>query len=73
MSENNYGNFAEPKAPFASRRSEEVVVSALEKCELLEKELLDCLRILYRFPEYQEWCEVNYPNFVKKLNNGGEK
>ena len=27
----------------------------------------------HRFPEYQEWCEVNYPNFVKKLNNGGEK
>lgn len=70
MSENDYGNFAEPKAPFSSRRSEKVVVSALEKCEQLEKDLLDCVRIIYKQADYKEWCEKNYPEIVKKIKKG---
>lgn len=67
MSENSYGNFAEPKAPFSSRRSESVVVSALERCEELEKDLLICIRLLYKEEKYKGWCEKNYEKYVKKL------
>ena len=67
MSNDTYGNFAEPKAPFSSRRSESVVVSALEKCEQLEKDLLNCIRLIYKQEKYKEWCETNYPNIVEKL------
>ena len=76
--ETNYGNFAEPKAPFASRRSEEVVLLAVKRCEELEDkvmgleaELFECVRIIYKNPDYQRWCEANFPEIVKKLR--GEK
>ena len=39
MNENNYGNFAEPKEPASSRRSESVVLTALKRCEELEQQL----------------------------------
>ena len=39
MNENNYGNFAEPKEPVSSRRSESVVLTALKRCEELEQQL----------------------------------
>ena len=80
MSKNEqfYGNFAEPKAPFASRRSEEVVLKAIQRCEELEDrvmgleaELFECVRIIYKNADYQRWCEANFPKIVKKLR--GEK
>ena len=37
--ETNYGNFAEPKAEKVSKRSEDVVLSAIKRCEQLESEL----------------------------------
>ena len=39
MNETNYGNFAEPKQPKVSKRSEDVVLSAIKRCELLELKL----------------------------------
>ena len=39
MNETNYGNFAEPKQPKVSKRSEDVVLSAINRCELLELKL----------------------------------
>lgn len=44
MNEQNYGNFAEPKETFCSKRSDEVLLSTIEKCEQLEKELVDAAR-----------------------------
>lgn len=37
MNETNYGNFAEPKETACSKRSEEVLLTALDKIEQLEK------------------------------------
>lgn len=39
MNENNYGNFAEPKESFCSKRSEDVLLTALTRCEELENKL----------------------------------
>ena len=39
MNENNYGNFAEPKETYCSKRSEDVLLTALKRCEQLEEEL----------------------------------
>lgn len=39
MNETNYGNFAEPKETACSKRSEEVLLTALDKIEQLEKQL----------------------------------
>jgi len=37
--EENYGNFAEPKESKCSKRSEDVVLTALSRCEELEHRL----------------------------------
>lgn len=39
MNETNYGNFAEPKETFCSRRGEDVLLTALKRCEELEQQL----------------------------------
>lgn len=39
MNETNYGNFAEPKEDFCSRRGEDVLLTALKRCEELEERL----------------------------------
>ena len=39
MNEQNYGNFSEPKETFCSKRSEDVLLTALKRCEQLEQEL----------------------------------
>ena len=39
MNENNYGNFSEPKESFCSKRSEDVLLTALKRCEELEEKL----------------------------------
>lgn len=39
MNETNYGNFAEPKENFCSRRGEDVLLTALKRCEELEQQL----------------------------------
>ena len=39
MNETNYGNFAEPKENFCSRRGEDVLLTALKRCEELEERL----------------------------------
>ena len=36
---NNYGNFAERKESFSSKRGESVLLSAIDRCEQLESEL----------------------------------
>ena len=41
MNETNYGNFAEPKETACSKRSEEVLLTAIERCEDLENALKD--------------------------------
>ena len=52
MTENdlNYGNFAEPKEEKTSKRSEDVLLTAIERCEKLENQLklaIKCLKGLY--------------------------
>lgn len=37
--ETNYGDFSEPKANKVSKRSEEVVLAAIKRCEQLSSEL----------------------------------
>lgn len=41
-----YGNFAEPKAKTGSKRSEDVLLTALERCEQLEERLEACCRLV---------------------------
>lgn len=64
---NTYGDFTEPKEPRTSRRSEEVVIRAVERCEKLCDELFKCVKLLYTHPEHKEFCEENYPEFIEKL------
>lgn len=46
QNETNYGNFAEAIESQNSKRNESVVLCAIEKCEMLTKELNDsCVRI----------------------------
>lgn len=42
----NYGNFAERKEAKTSKRSEDVVLTAIEKCELLEEELKRAYKVI---------------------------
>jgi len=59
VNELNYGNFAEPKEEKTSKRSEEVVLTAIQKCELLEEqlkkayELIDELKKKIQLVEYK--------------------
>lgn len=41
-----YGNFAEPKIETGSKRSEDVLLTALERCEQLEQRLEECCRLV---------------------------
>lgn len=38
-----YGNFAEPKEEKTSKRSEDVVLTSIERCEKLENQLKEAL------------------------------
>jgi hypothetical protein len=69
-----YGNYAEYKEPQVSKRSEGVVLSAIEKCESLENELNNaCVRIgeltreLDEAKKYIEFLREN-KNEVSKCN-----
>lgn len=46
MNEQNYGNFAEPKETFCSKRSEDVLLTALKRCEELENKLTMACQLL---------------------------
>lgn len=46
MKEENYGNFAEPKESKNSKRSEEVILTALAKCEQLMQEVNTLCRLI---------------------------
>lgn len=43
-----YGNFAEPKVKTGSKRSEDVLLTALERCEQLEERLEEACRLIGR-------------------------
>ena len=53
----NYGNFAEKKEEQTSKRSEDVVLTAIEKCELLEAELKRAYEIIEQLYEKIEFIE----------------
>lgn len=48
MSDLFYGNFAEPKEEKTSKRSEEVVLSAITRCELLDAQLKRACELIGR-------------------------
>jgi hypothetical protein len=41
-----YGNFVEPKAKTGSKRSEDVLLTALERCEQLEQRLEEACQLI---------------------------
>lgn len=41
-----YGDFAEPKVEIGSKRSEDVLLTALERCEQLEQRLEEACRLI---------------------------
>ena len=49
------------------KRQSDVLIAALEKCEKLEKDLRTVVKILKReCPDYQDWLEVNYREYMEK-------
>lgn len=50
-------------------RSVDVLISTIEKCERLEKQLNIVLNILLReCPQYEGYVKANFPHYFEELN-----
>lgn len=64
MTENKtfYGNFAEPKESFCSKRSEDVLLTALKRCEELENKLNTTCQLIgklnIKLQEKEDFIEI---------------